>query len=240
MRLTVPDINELRTSVTESFRPWLQPDPRAGRKYVLVLGATGDLGRLVVEDALERRYQVTAIVRSPRKLGDLDNRIAVVQGDALDARAVEQGVMGQDAVIYVLGAGNVRHTTLFSDSTRVLLRAMRRHGVRRLICVTGVGAGETKGHGGFFYDRVVYPLFTKGIYTDKDTQESLIRESQTDWTIVRPAPFRKDRPSSPLRAVTDVDNITLRRISRPEIAEFLLDELEQNRYVRRSVFIGHE
>lgn len=90
------------------------------------------------------------------------------------------------------------------------------------------------------YDRVLYPLFTRGIYADKDRQESLIRESRTDWTIVRPGPFRKHRPSGALRAVTDVDNITLRRISRLEVAEFLVDELEHNRYVRQSVFIGHD
>ena len=208
--------------------------------HVLVLGATGGVGRLVVEEALKRRHQVTALVRSPRKLGGLANRVRVVEGDALDASAVQKAVSGRDAVIYALGAGNVRHTTLFSDSTRVLLTAMKQHRVRRLICVTGVGAGETKGHGGFLYDWILYPLFTKGIYADKDRQERLIRGSLTDWTIVRPAPFRTRRPPGALRAVTDADNITLRRISRVEVAEFLVDELEQKRCVRQCVFIGHE
>lgn len=113
--------------------------------HVLILGATGSVGRLVVEEALVRRHQVTALARSPQKLGDVVSRIRVLHGDALDARAVEHAVTGQDVVIYALGAGNVRHTTLFSDSTRVLLTAMKQHSVRRLICVTGVGAGETKG-----------------------------------------------------------------------------------------------
>jgi putative NADH-flavin reductase len=207
---------------------------------VLVLGATGGVGRLVVEKALERGHQVTALVRSPEKLAELAARVAVVRGDALDARAIDEAVGRQDAVIYALGAGNVRRTTLFSDSTRVLLAAMDRHGVRRLICVTGVGAGETKGHGGFLYDRILYPLFTRGIYADKDNQERLIRESRTDWTIVRPAPFRKNEPPGPLRTVTDVADMTLRRISRLEVARVLVDELERNRYVRQSVFIGHE
>jgi putative NADH-flavin reductase len=207
---------------------------------ILVLGATGSVGRLVLREALDRRHQVTALVRSPQKLGELASRIRVVQGDALDASAVETAVAGQDAVVYALGAGNVRHTTLFSHSTRVLLDAMNRHSVRRLISVTGVGAGETKGHGGFLYDRILYPLFTKGIYADKDAQESLIRESQTDWTLVRPAPFRKHTRAGPLRAVTDVDDITLRRISRGEVARFLVDELDHNRYLRQPVFIGHE
>ena len=141
--------------------------------------------------------------------------------------------------MYVLGAGNVRHTTLFSESTKILLKAMTDGGLRRLICVTGVGAGETKGHGGFLYDRILYPLFTKGIYADKDVQEGLIRQSGVDWTIVRPGPFRTRTPPGPLRAVTNVEGVTLTKISRLEVARFLIDELEQNRYVHQAVFIGH-
>jgi putative NADH-flavin reductase len=111
--------------------------------------------------------------------------------------------------------------------------------VRRVICVTGVGAGETRGHGGFLYDRVIYPLFTRGIYADKNVQETLIRQSELNWTIVRPAPFRTRTPEGPLRVVINVDSVTLRKVSRLEVASFLLDELEQNRYIRQAVFIGH-
>lgn len=114
---------------------------------IVVLGPSGGVGRLVVDEALKRRHDVTALARTPEKLGDVASRIAVVQGDALDARAVEKAVSRQEAVVYALGAGNVRHTTLFSDSIRVLLTAMKQFDVRRLICITGVGAGETKGHG---------------------------------------------------------------------------------------------
>lgn len=206
---------------------------------VLVLGGTGSVGRLVVEEALRRGHGVTVLVRHAERLGALTSRVRVAQGDALDAGAVSRAVAGQDAVVYVLGAGNVRHTTLFSESTKILLEAMTDHGLRRLICVTGVGAGETKGHGGFLYDRILYPLFTKGIYADKDVQERLIRQSGLDWTIVRPAPFRTRTPPGPLRVVTNVEGVTLSKISRLEVARFLLDALEENRYVHQAVFVGH-
>jgi putative NADH-flavin reductase len=206
---------------------------------VLVLGATGGVGRLVVEEALRRGHSVAALVRRREKLGAFANRVRAEEGDALDGGAVSRAVAGQDAVLYVLGAGNVRQTALFSESTRILLKAMTDHGVCRLICVTGVGAGETKGHGGFLYDRILYPLFTKGIYADKNVQEGLIRQSRLNWTIVRPAPFRTRTPPGPLRAVTNVEGITLTKIARLEVARFLLDELEQNRYVHQAVFIGH-
>jgi putative NADH-flavin reductase len=206
---------------------------------VLVLGATGNVGRLVVREALRRGHGVIVLVRRPERLGAVASRVRVAQGDALDARAVLRAVAGQGAVVYVLGAGNVRQTTVFAESTKILLKAMMHHGVRRLICVTGVGAGETKGHGGFLYDRILYPLFTKGIYADKDVQEGLMRQSDLDWTIVRPAPFCTRTPPGPLRTVTNVDGVTLMKISRLEVARFLLDELEQNRYVHQAVFIGH-
>jgi putative NADH-flavin reductase len=152
---------------------------------------------------------------------------------------VSRAAAGQEAVIYALGAGTVRRTTLFSASTRILLEAMERHRVRRLICVTGVGAGETRGHGGFLYDRILYPLFTSGIYADKDIQEDLIRRSPLDWTLVRPAPFRARTPKGPLQVATSVHGVTLRAIAMAEVATFVVAELEQRRYVRQAVFIGH-
>lgn len=208
---------------------------------LLVLGATGRVGGLVVDEALKRGHQVTALVRSPEKLRVSLAAVKVVRGDALDPRAIASAVAGQDAVLYVLGAGNVRKTTLFSESTRILVDQMQREGVQRLVCVTGVGAGDTKGHGGFLYDRILYPLFTKGIYADKDRQEALIRDSGLHWTIVRPAAFRSRTPAGPLRGVvTQLDRVVLRKIALHEVANFLLDEVEQSRYIRQAVFIGHE
>ena len=209
-------------------------------KRLLILGATGRVGRLVLNEALKRRHQVTVLVRTPEQLGQVSPVVRIVRGNALDPAVVAAAIAGQDAILYVLGAGNVRNTTLFSDSTRILLDQMQRQGVRRFICVTGVGAGETKGHGGFLYDRILYPLFTKGIYADKDRQEALIRQSDTDWTIVRPAPFRNRTPPGPLRVETSVADIVLRKISPQEVAAFLLEEVEQGRYMRQAVFIGHE
>jgi putative NADH-flavin reductase len=207
---------------------------------LLILGASGRVGRHVEDEALRRGHTVTALVRTPAKLGDVAGRITIIRGDALDRGNVNAAVQGQDAIIYALGAGNVRHTTLFSASTRILLEAMKLARVRRLLCVTGVGAGDSKGHGGFFYDRILFPLFTKGIYADKDRQEALIRDSGTDWTIVRPASFRAGDQADHLVMVTAIEPSTvLRRISIGEVADFVLDELERHRFVHQSVFIGH-
>lgn len=206
---------------------------------IFILGATGGVGRLILEQALTQCHDLTVLVRDPQRLRGHEDRVRIVKGDALDREAVEKAVIGQDAVIYSIGVDTLGRTTLFSESTRILLDAMERQGVKRLVCITGVGAGETKGHGGFFYDRVIYPLFSKHRYEDKDRQEALIRQSSLDWVIVRPAPFREGVPLGKLEVVTDIRGVKLRRIMRAEVATFVLDQLSGDSYLRKTPFIGH-
>ena len=205
---------------------------------ILVLGANGGVGRLVVKQALARGHKVTAFVRDPRNI-DLDG-VTVVGGNVLDQQALSKGLSGQDAVVYAIGVKSTGPTTLFSQSMRLLLAAMEEQRVKRLVSITGVGAGETKGHGGFIYDHIIFPLFTKNRYADKELQEEMIRQSNTDWTIVRPAPFSEAKPRREFQVVTEVGNVVLRKVSRAEVASFVLDELETGRYLRQAPFIGHE
>ena len=206
---------------------------------VLVLGATGSVGQHILQLGIERGHELTALVRNAEKLKSWERRVRVVKGDALDKDSVEQAVRGQEAAIYAIGIKTLGRTTLFSESARILIDAMERNRVKRLVCITGVGAGETKGHGGFLYDRILFPLVTKRVYADKEVQETLIQKSPLDWVIVRPAVFREGGPSGKLEAVTDVRGVTLTRVSRVEVAAFVLDQLTDGRYLRRAVFIGH-
>ena len=131
-------------------------------------------------------------------------------------------------------------TTLFSDTTEAVVAAMQATGVGRLVAVTGIGAGDTKGHGGWFYNYVIYPLFTRHRYADKDRQEAMIACTDLDWTIVRPAPFAAQASGAPLQVHTDIPaGLQLSAITRAEVATFILDCLEGNAYVRQKPFIGH-
>ena len=167
------------------------------------------------------------------------DRATVIRGDVLDKEALSTVISGQEAVVYAIGVKSTRPTTLFSQSTRLLISAMEQQGVKRLVCITGVGVGETKGHGGFLYDHIIFPLFTRNRYVDKERQEELIRQSNLDWTIVRPAPFSEAKPLCDFQAVTEVGNVVLRKISRAEVAIFVISELEMRQYVRKTLFIGH-
>jgi len=207
---------------------------------VLILGATGSIGRHLVPQALALGHEVTALVRDPSKLEARHKRLRVVTGDALDPAAVAAAVRGQDAVIFSLGRSNHRApTTMYSDATRILIRAMETHGVRRLVCITGIGAGDSRGHGGFLYDRIIFPWFTKETYIDKDRQEALIQDSSLDWIIVRPASFTNGPQRGNLRVLTGLKGVTIRSISRADAAAFVLTQLRSDKYLRKTPLVGY-
>jgi putative NADH-flavin reductase len=204
------------------------------------LGASGGVGRCILRQGLARGHGFRAQTRDAARLANQPPGIEVVAADPTDAAALRTLVAGQEAVIMSLGTAPGRRTTLFSDVTAKLIAAMTDAGIRRLVAITGVGAGETRGHGGFVYDRIVYPLLTRPFYRDKDRQEELIRRSNLDWVIVRPAPFKATVGAAPLQAITDVRRDTvLRRITHDEVASFVVDQLTSDRYLRQPVFVGH-
>ena len=111
---------------------------------ILIIGATGGTGRIMLEKALEQDHQVTALARNPSAVAPRDYRPRVLLGNVLDPDAVEAAVARQDAVLSALGTRSTKPTMLFSVSTANLVSAMRKHVVRRLVCLTGIGAGDSK------------------------------------------------------------------------------------------------
>ncbi|WP_421999301.1 NAD(P)-dependent oxidoreductase [Reyranella sp.] len=207
---------------------------------VLLLGASGGVGRRLLEQGTKRGHVIRAQTRVLSRLADAPAGVEVVAADPTDAAALRALVAGQQAVVMALGATPGRRTTLFSDVTAKLILAMRAEGTTRLVAITGVGAGETRGHGGLLYDNVIYPLFTRPLYADKNRQEELVRRSALDWVLVRPAPFKSTSGMTPLQAITEIRPTTrLTRIKREEVATFVLDELTNDRYLHKAVFIGH-
>jgi putative NADH-flavin reductase len=207
---------------------------------IAVLGATGSVGRLIVEQLLDRGHDVVCQSRSLEKLSGLAGRAKILAFDPRDGGKLQEFVRSADVVIFALGADKTGSATLFSDSTAALVAAMTAEGIKRLIAITGVGAGETRGHGGFLYDRIIFPLFTHKVYEDKDRQEALITASDLDWIIVRPASYVKGHVIGPLEVYTTIlPDTVLRRITRDEVAEFIVEQINSDRYLRQKPFIGH-
>ena len=146
---------------------------------ILIIGATRGIGLRVLEQALEKDHRVTALVRSPQKLTVKHEWLQVMQGDIRDDQSVDKATEGQDAVISCIGIRPTRKpVTVFSVGIKNVLASMGKSGVERLIAVTGIGAGDSRGHGGFFYDKIFQPLLLKTIYEDKDREETMIKGSQ--------------------------------------------------------------
>ncbi|AHB48916.1 epimerase [Hyphomicrobium nitrativorans NL23] len=206
---------------------------------LLVLGASGGVGSCLLEQAVARGHCVTAQTRKPDKLTS-SAAVSIVVGSPTDEAFLRRHVAGHDAVVLCLGVDRIGRTTLFSESTKAVIGAMNAAGVRRLIAVTGVGAGDSKGHGGWFYNAVIYPLFTRNRYADKDRQEDIIERSNLDWTIIRPAPFAAKAGTGAWQVHTDIpDALQLTSVTRAEVASFILDSLETGRFLRQKPFIGH-
>ena len=208
--------------------------------HVLVLGASGGVGRQIIRQGIARGFRFAAQTRTASKLADMADGVRIVEADPLDSLAMNQLVRGVDAVVFALGIGETVKTTFFSEATLTLIAAMKASEVRRLVAITGVGVGETRGHGGLLYDWFVFPLFTRNRYKDKERQEALIEASALDWVIVRPAPFNDTPAKTSLQVHTEIGpNVVLRRITRSEVAAFVLDQLNDNTYLRQKPFIGH-
>ncbi len=145
---------------------------------------------------------------------------------------------GCDAVVSALGTGmGFRKVSLLTEATRALVPAMTRSGVRRLVCISALGVGDSRGHGGFVFDRLFQPLLLSQAYKDKDRQEAAIRASSLDWVIVRPGMLTDDPAQGSVRAVIDLPGINGGKIARADVARFVVDQLTTDTWLRRTPVI---
>jgi len=206
---------------------------------LFVLGASGSVGSILLREATLRGHSITAQTRSADKLVKTA-AVNVVVGSPTDRSFLSRHMDGHDAVILCVGIDSIGGTTLFSETAKAVVTAMQASDVRRLVAITGIGAGETRGHGGWLYNWIIYPLFTRNRYADKDRQEMIIEAADLDWTIVRPAPFAKRTGVGPLQVFTEIPNgLQLRSITRAEVADFILESVETGTFIRQKPFIGH-
>lgn len=207
---------------------------------ILIVGATRGIGRQVLEQALAAGHAVSALVRDTRRLDMTHDRLKVVKGDILDANSIAAAMVGQEAVCCSIGVKVPWLTVpVFSEGTRNLLEAMKKSGVRRLVCVTGIGAGNSRGHGGFLFDRLFFPLLLKAVYADKDRQESLIQASGIDWVIVRPGFLTNGPLTGRYRTITNLAGVTAGKISRADVAHFIVQQLAAPSHLRQTPLLTY-
>ncbi|RWX11784.1 SDR family oxidoreductase [Rhizobium hidalgonense] len=202
---------------------------------ILILGATGPTGRHIVTQAHERGYDVTTLVRSLEKEAHLRG-VKFVVGDARDEATLRQALNGRDAVISALGtpASPFKEVTFLSTATRALITAMKAEQVPRLIAITGIGAGDSAGHGGFLFDKLIFPALLRKVYADKKT---VIRDSGLDWTIVRPSILNNKQARGTIHTFTDLSKFHGGGIARQDVARFVVDQIATDVWMHKSPLI---
>jgi len=197
-----------------------------------------------VRAALSRGHRVRALARSAASIPIQNAELAKISGDALDRDTVRTTLQDVDAVIQTLGVDFsprlfFEGTTLFSVSTRILVDAMKAAGMRRLITVTGLGAGDSRGHGGLVYDTVIFPLLLKRVYDDKDVQEWIVRSSGLDWTIVRPGLLTNRPATGRYRVLTAAKDWQFGVITRADVADFLVRQVDDRALIGATPLLIH-
>jgi hypothetical protein len=115
---------------------------------------------------------------------------------------------------------------------------MKKKHIKRLVCITGIGAGDSRGHGGFTFDRIIRPLLLGTVYADKDRQEALIQKSGLDWVIVRPTELTSGKGRGTYRVLTDLTGYSGGKIARADVATFVVEQLTSDAYLRQTPFVS--
>lgn len=198
---------------------------------IAVLGASAGLGLQCVRLALQKGHEVVTLSRRVVPIPDQAN-LKRVQGSATDANAVRRAVEGVEAVVVTIGTKSPLPTTMFSDSSRVLLQVLKEMGSSpTLIVLTGFGAGDSWSYNSFPV-RMLFTLVLKQVYADKERQEELIADGYPRWEIVRPGRLTNGGMTGRYRVLdTLVDGMKMGAISRADVAQFLVAQAEQPTYL---------
>lgn len=200
---------------------------------LVIFGATGSIGREVVNQALSQGHTVTAFAREASKVGIEHPNLRIALGDVRDPVSVENAIQGHDAVLCSIGAG--RKGNVRTEGTRNIINAMEKLGIRRLICQSSLGVGNSRGNLNAFWKYIMFGLLLRPAYADHVRQEEYVRQSNLDWTIVRPGAFIDGERTGQYRhGFPGTDKTTKMTISRSDVADFMLRQLLDTKYLYRS------
>ena len=203
---------------------------------IVIFGAAGATGRIVVERALAQGHEVTAFDLHTASLTIQHPKLTLIQGDIFNLSQVEAAIAGQDVVISVLGVRPGVTIPVCSEGTKNIIEAMQKQGVKRFICQSGFVVAALDGEWREVpYLPIILPFFpkVKAMFADKVLQEQEIRQSDLDWIIVRPARLT-DGPRTGEYKVSDPLSIGPRaKISRTDVADFLLKQASDDTYLHK-------
>lgn len=133
-----------------------------------------------------------------------------------------------------------RRSTTLSEGTRTIVKAMEASGVKRFVCESSLGVGDSRWRLGIVHNLIAIPLFLRNVFADKEVQEKIIKESGLDWVIVRPSVLTNGPRRSVYRAGSGIGNWFIpTRISRADVAEFMLKQVTDDSYLRKTPSLAY-
>jgi putative NADH-flavin reductase len=213
-----------------------------GRMKIAIFGASGATGTLLTERSLAAGYEVAALLRKPAEFVYAE-RVRVVEGNAFDAEAVRRTVEGADVVLSALGARSLRKEDVLERAVPLIVDAMRKAGVRRIIALGSAGAlsdsmKKQPVWRRWFVQKMVYNTFLKWPVASQVAQWKTLSGSGLDWTMVMP-PMLLNKPG---RGTYRVDGEALprngARISREDVADFMMAQIGSVEWVGKGVYIA--
>jgi len=240
------------TKEVEPTKQTVEEKKMISRK-IAVFGATGSTGQQVVRVALAHGHNVTAVVRTPAKFQEKHERLKVVQGNVTDAKSVAAAIAGHDSVVSCIGnSGNMPWSdkSLFPQSAEALVAGMKTAGIKRYVTMTGALVGPDMPSDPWWAKVLMRPMWAAGMGNGRQMwqMEQILQRSDLNYTVVRPFGMKNSEPkglqnmlvladksaAEPAKWLPGVATFT----SYTDVATFMLDCLENDKYVRSGVLTG--
>lgn len=211
---------------------------------IVVFGATGIVGKAVVNEALKKGHEVTVLTRDAGKITTRHECLHVVEGNVADRSIVRNVLKGQEAVIQTLGIGGKgdgKPTSIVSEANKIIMAEMERTNVKRLVAISVIGAGDSLTFLPWIYRKLVLPLFMKwfqAIIDDKNRMEQMIKKSGLDWTIVRCTTVKERPGRGNTRATLNGKNMKF-SITTEDMATFMVEQLTDDHFLKQTPTISN-
>lgn len=211
---------------------------------IVVFGATGIVGKAVVDEALRKGHEVTVLTRDVRKVTTRHEHLHVVEGNVAGNNVVSAVLKGQEAVIQTLGIGGKgdgKPTSIVSEANKIIMTEMEQMNIKRLIAISVIGAGNSLTFLPWIYRKLVLPLFMKwfqAIIDDKNRMEPMIKKSGLDWTIVRCTTVKERPATGKVNATLDGKGLKF-SISAADMAVFIVNQLTDSSFIKQAPTISN-
>ncbi|MFH0991149.1 MAG: NAD(P)H-binding protein [bacterium] len=210
-------------------------------KQITIFGASGKLGRKCIADAITRGFHVKAPTRTPIPFPGMIESLEAIQTTFDDSESLRSVIRDSQGVIIALGPRSSNAPAIFASLTTNIIRAMEAEGVQRLVCVTGAMIGDLPVRRTKFFQRLTNFINSHApeLAKDRTEQEHVIQRSSLDWTIVKPPRLTDSPVSGKVKAAPDLEVGLLSKISRKDLAQYILNELESPNYIRQAVVVHY-